>query len=78
MMMLIWGVPHPQLMAQSCLYLACKAEETLRKVRDVINTCYFLLQPQQPMLKIGKVPLLPPLRARLVRERRVDTRGVPE
>jgi hypothetical protein len=42
------------LMAQSCLYLACKAEETLRKARDVINSCYFLLQPQQPMLKIGK------------------------
>lgn len=46
-----------QLMAQSCLYLACKAEETLRKARDVINSCYFLLQPQQPMLKIGKVAL---------------------
>ncbi len=46
-------------MAQSCLYLACKAEETLRKARDVINSCYFLLQPQQPMLKIGKVPWLP-------------------
>ena len=49
-----------QLMAQSCLYLACKAEETLRKVRDVINTCYFLLQPRQPMLKIGKVPFPSP------------------
>lgn len=44
-----------KVMAQSCLYLACKAEETLRKARDVINVCYFLLHPQQPMLKIGNV-----------------------
>ncbi len=43
-------------MAKACLYLACKAEESLRKVRDIINVVHYLLKPHDlPMLKIGKV-----------------------
>ncbi|KAL6049214.1 RNA polymerase II C-terminal domain kinase beta subunit [Balamuthia mandrillaris] len=42
------------LVAQSCLYLACKAEESLRKLRDIINCVNCVLYPSSPPLKIGK------------------------
>lgn len=29
-----------QLLATTCLHLACKATEVVRKLRDVINVCY--------------------------------------
>ncbi|KAI8049057.1 cyclin-like protein [Syncephalis plumigaleata] len=40
------------LMAIACLHLACKSTETLRKVRDLINVGYLVLNPKQPYLDL--------------------------
>ncbi|KAI9595101.1 cyclin-like protein [Syncephalis fuscata] len=40
------------LMGAACLHLACKSTETLRKVRDLINVSYLVLNTKQPYLNL--------------------------
>jgi hypothetical protein len=43
----------PYLVGMTSLYLASKIKEDLCKIRDVITTCFRVLHPEVPFLKIG-------------------------
>ncbi|KAI9287898.1 hypothetical protein BC943DRAFT_317340 [Umbelopsis sp. AD052] len=43
-----------QLLATTCLHLACKATEVVRKIRDVINVCYRLVHQSDSILEIDE------------------------
>ncbi|KAJ2964425.1 hypothetical protein NQZ79_g644 [Umbelopsis isabellina] len=43
-----------ELLATTCLHLACKATEVVRKLRDVINVCYRLIHQSDSILEIDE------------------------
>ncbi|KAI8578445.1 hypothetical protein K450DRAFT_246843 [Umbelopsis ramanniana AG] len=43
-----------ELLATTCLHLACKATEVVRKIRDVINVCYRLVHQSDSILEIDE------------------------
>ena len=46
----------PELLAATCLHLACKQTEVPRKVRDIVNCAYYVSKikspPNERLLKI--------------------------
>ncbi|KAI8596900.1 hypothetical protein EDD21DRAFT_233324 [Dissophora ornata] len=45
-----------QLFATACLHLACKCTEVSRKVRDLVNVTYRVMNPNQPVLSLSTKP----------------------
>ncbi|KAF9098398.1 hypothetical protein BGX27_000800 [Mortierella sp. AM989] len=44
------------LFATACLHLACKCTEVSRKVRDLVNVTYRVMNPNQPVLSLSTKP----------------------
>ncbi|KAF9431757.1 hypothetical protein BGZ76_011733 [Entomortierella beljakovae] len=44
------------LFATACLHLACKCTEVSRKVRDLVNVTYRVMNPSQPVLSLSTKP----------------------